>query len=141
PLHRRATALVRDLIRNPSDFVLIPGYHRGEYWAMLAACILMRRRRGVCVDSTSNDREKGWWREKAKSLFFSRCDGFFCYGTRSREYVASYGVNPDIIFDGCQSAALPHEYDSQAIREHYRKGEFDYSGPPRFLYVGRLSEE
>jgi hypothetical protein len=36
PAYKLAIALVRDIIRNQSELVVIPGYHRFEYWAMLA---------------------------------------------------------------------------------------------------------
>ena len=141
PLHRLVTATTTDVVRHPSDLVVLPGYHRIEYWAMLIVCMLLRRKRAVFCDSTANDQKKHYWKEKAKAFFFSRCDGFFCYGIRSKEYVESYGVNSKITYQGCQAAALPHGYDASAIRGFYEGNGGDAGAPPRFLYFGRLSAE
>ena len=141
PPYKLITSLSADLIRNPSDLVVLPGYHLPEYWAMLLICILRRRKRAVFCDSTALDREKSRWKEKAKAFFFRRCDGFFCYGTRSKEYVASYGIDPQKIYAGCQAAALAHDYDAAAIRAYYASKSFNVADSLKFLYVGRLAEE
>ena len=140
PLHKRVFALVSDIIRNPSDLVVMPGYDRFEYWTMLTACILLRRKRAVFCDSTTYDRPKQRWKEVAKGLYFRRCDGLFCYGARSKEYISSYGVDPCKIKTRVQAAALPHAYDPAAIIKFYEQHE-GLSNKPSLLYVGRLSKE
>jgi glycosyltransferase involved in cell wall biosynthesis len=141
PFYKLVTSLCGDLIMNPSDLVVLPGYHRPEYWVMLLICMLRRRRRAVFCDSTAFDRKKSPWKEKAKAMFFRRCDGFFCYGSRSKQYVASYGIDPGKIYDGCQAAALAHGYEAAAIRAHYAGNSFAADCALRFLYIGRLAEE
>jgi glycosyltransferase involved in cell wall biosynthesis len=141
PSYKMITSLSSDLIRNPSDLVILPGYHLPEYWAMLLICILRRRKRAVFCDSTALDRAKSKWKEKAKAIFFRRCDGFFCYGSRSKEYVASYGIDPQKIYDGCQAAALAHDYDAAAIRSYYSSNSFSTAFSSKFIYVGRLAKE
>lgn len=143
PVYRLLKALTVDVLRNPSELVVLPGYHRVEYWAMLIVCILLRRRRAVFCDSTANDREKHLWKEKAKAFFFRRCDGFFCYGIRSKNYVVSYGVNEEKTYYRCQAAALPTGYDSSAVLRYYESHRRDTATPTpsRFLYIGRLSVE
>ncbi|MGB6307483.1 MAG: glycosyltransferase [Steroidobacteraceae bacterium] len=141
PRYKIVAALSANLLRNRSDLVVIPGYHRVEYWVMLVLCMLLRRKRAVFVDSTAYDRDKIAWKEAAKGFFFRRCDGFFCYGIRSKEYVASYGIDERKIYDRCQAAALPHDYDPETIRGYYGRIGRSVDAPPRFLYVGRLSVE
>jgi glycosyltransferase involved in cell wall biosynthesis len=140
PSYKLITSLVKDLIQNPADLAILPGYHRPEYWAMLITCVLLRRKRAVFCDSTAFDQEKNPWKEKAKAFFFRRCDGFFCYGSRSKEYVASYGIDPRKIYEGCQAAALAHGYDASAIRARYDSNSAS-AASFKFLYVGRLSRE
>src|ERR1017187_1134608 len=84
---RMTVALIKDLLTHRSDIVVLPGYERSEYWVMLGLCVLMRRTRLVFVDSTAYDRPKNRWKESAKRIFFARCNGFLCYGTRSKEYL------------------------------------------------------
>jgi glycosyltransferase involved in cell wall biosynthesis len=141
PLIRRIGALARDLYKNPVDLVIMPGYHRAEYWAMLVVCILLRRKRAVFCDSTAVDRPRVAWREWAKRWFFVWCNGFFCYGIRSKEYLMSYGVSESKIAYRCQAAALPHGYSADKVLSHYQSNWRGRSDQPRFLYVGRLSVE
>ena len=140
-LVRRIGALARDLYKNPVDLVIMPGYHRAEYWAMLVVCIVLRRKRAVFCDSTSVDRPKAAWRELAKRWFFAWCNGFFCYGIRSKEYLMSYGVSEAKIAYRCQAAALPHGYGADKVLSHYQLNWHGRADEPRFLYVGRLSIE
>ncbi len=140
PWYKMTASLAMDLIKNPSDLVVLPGYHRSEYWVMLITCVLLRRKRAVFCDSTAFDEQKSPWKEKAKAFFFRHCEGFFCYGARSKEYVASYGIDPQKIFDGCQAAALAPDYDAAAIRAYYA-GNSSGTASLQFLYVGRLSRE
>lgn len=119
----------------------MPGYHRVEYWAMLFVCILLRRKRAVFCDSTEFDRPKANWREVAKRLFFHGCDGFFCYGIRSKEYLLKYGAEESKIVYRCQAAALPHEYSPADVLARYETLPRSASKVHRFTYVGRLSIE
>jgi glycosyltransferase involved in cell wall biosynthesis len=141
PLIRRIGALARDLYKNPVDLVIIPGYHRAEYWAMLAVCIVLRRKRAVFCDSTTADRPRVAWRDLAKRWFFGWCNGFFCYGIRSKEYLMSYGVSESKIAYRCQAAALPHDYSVAKVLSHYQLNWRGRPDEPHFLYVGRLSSE
>lgn len=141
PLVRRIGALARDLYKNPVDLVIMPGYHRAEYWAMLVVCILLRRKRAVFCDSTTIDRRRAAWREWAKRWFFGWCNGFFCYGIRSKEYLMSYGVSESKIAFRCQAAALPRGYSPAKVMSHYESNWDGRVDAPHFLYVGRLSSE
>ncbi len=139
---RRVITLVQDVFKYPSDLVVMPGYHRVEYWAMLFICILLRRKRAVFCDSTEFDRPKSDWRELAKRVFFSGCDGFFCYGIRSKEYLLKYGAEESKIIYRYQAAALPHEYDPAKVLARYEAlPSAGGSKVHRFLYVGRFSVE
>jgi glycosyltransferase involved in cell wall biosynthesis len=141
PVIRRIGALARDLYKYPVDLVIMPGYHRAEYWAMLAVCIVLRRKRAVFCDSTTIDRPKAAWRELAKRWFFRLCNGFFCYGIRSKEYLMSYGVSESKIAYRCQAAALPRDYSAAKILSDYESSWRGRADEPYFLYVGRLSSE
>lgn len=141
PLIRRILALARDLFKNPVDLVIMPGYDRAEYWTMLLICILLRRKRAVFCDSTTADRPKTAWRELAKRWFFGWCNGFFCYGIRSKEYLMSYGVSESKIALRCQAAALPRGYSAAKVLSRYESNWESRADEPHFIYVGRLSAE
>jgi glycosyltransferase involved in cell wall biosynthesis len=138
---RLAVRLVRDILRNGTDLVVIPGYHRIEYWAMLLTCMALGRKRAVFCDSTAYDHPKVRFKESAKAFFFRHCDGVFCYGKRSKEYIESYGVDPRNIYWPCQAAALPHSYDPTIVLKRYAaRSQFD-ADAPIYLFVGRLAPE
>ncbi len=138
---RRVVTLVQDVFRNPSDLVVMPGYHRVEYWAMLLTCVVLRRKRAVFCDSNEFDQPQAEWKQFAKRLFFSGCDGFFCYGIRSKEYLLKYGADASKIIYRYQAAALPHEYDPNDVLERYEALPPSAGKDHRFTYVGRLSIE
>jgi len=140
PKWKLASTLFSHVMRAESDLVLIPGYDQLEYWSMLAAAILTNKKRGVFCDSTLLDRKQLWIKSIFKRLFFHFCDIFFGYGIRSRELLMHYGANPNFIFQRCQAAALPDAYDINNVRE-LRLRSAPSSNAPRFLYVGRLSQE
>ena len=139
--YKRVFAAARDIVRHPSDLVVLPGYHHIEYWAMLVMCIILRRKRAVFSDSTTFDKPEVGWRELAKRIFFARCHGCFTYGVRSKEYLMSYGVEEDKIYIRRQAAALPHEYDAADVLRRYENVDAEMYRIPRFLFIGRLSVE
>lgn len=139
-LARRILALSKDIVKYPADVIIIPGYHRIEYWAMLIVCLILRRKRAVFCDSTAHDNVYTLWKGIAKRIFFRFCDGFFCYGIRSKDYLLSYGASEAKIIVRCQAAALPHGYDAQHVLESYTENNC-LGDATRFIYVGRLSAE
>lgn len=140
PTWKLVTTLFERVFRSNADLVLIPGYDRPEHWAMLMAAAITRKARGVFCDSTLHDRVqtplKGW----LKRIFFSACDVCFGYGTRSKEMLLHYGVNPVRIFHRVQAAALPDSYTIEGARAR-RIMCAPPAHAPRYVYVGRLAPE
>lgn len=122
-----------------ADMTIIAGYAAPQDWAQLAGLVLARRRRAVFCDSTAFDRPFSRAKHLAKRLFFSRCHIVFCYGERSRDFIASHGVPYRRIAIRRQAAALPDGYDPSAAAAA-RLGKHDIERA-RFIYVGRLSAE
>ncbi|WP_044041494.1 glycosyltransferase family 4 protein [Caballeronia insecticola] len=139
PTWRMTMRLTWEVLKTKADLVVLPGYHRPEYWAMLGACIVTGKRRAVFCDSTARDNPRRMVTSIPKRLFFALCDGYFAFGLRSREYLMSLGAKQDTIFSPCQAAALPRSFTPDAVvpdRLAYREG-----NKPVFLFVGRLSAE
>jgi glycosyltransferase involved in cell wall biosynthesis len=137
---RLAWRLFRAVFHSDARLVVIPNYSRPEHWAMLAASRLTGKATLVVSDSTLRDHEQIWWKGALKRLFFSLCDGAFCYGRRAREHLEHYGMRSDAIFLRCQAAALPDTYSVESAL----RARIDSAGgrsAHRFLYVGRLSAE
>ena len=135
PQWRVALRLISEVWRSRSELVVLPGYHRVEYWAMLLACMVRGRRRGVFCDSTMRDQPDRPLKRHLKRFFFRRCDGIFVYGQRSAEYVIAMGADPAKIIDRCQAAALPHAYSPQQAAWQ-RLSNAPSADAPRFLFAG-----
>jgi glycosyltransferase involved in cell wall biosynthesis len=141
PAWRMTMRLTWEVLKTKADLVVLPGYHRPEYWAMLAACIVTGKRRAVFCDSTGRDNPRRMLTSIPKRVFFSLCDGYFAFGERSREYLMSLGAKKDKIFIPCQAAALPRAFSQATVvedRVEHRQAE---GNKPIFLFVGRLSAE
>ena len=126
PTWRMTARLTWEVLKAKSDLVVLPGYHRPEYWGMMVACILTGKRRAVFCDSTGRDRPRRMLTSIPKRVFFSLCDGYFGFGTRSREYLMSLGAKQEKIFIPCQAAALPRSFSPETAipdRVHYRAGQ------------------
>jgi glycosyltransferase involved in cell wall biosynthesis len=133
-------ALMSLVLRSKADMVILPGYHRIEYWLMLFCCVLKGKRRAVFVDSTKNEQPASIAKSVLKRIFFTLCEGFLCYGERSREYVVSFGVPEEKTFIGCQAAALEHGYTPKNALEMRLERCKDLLAVT-YLYVGRLAPE
>lgn len=127
-------------VRSRANMIILPGFHRPEYFAMLAGCILARKRRAVFSDSTLNDRPQTFTKSALKRVFFGLCHGYFTYGERGAQFLVKHGARPERIFLRCQAAALPVSYSAETARS-MRLAKGPPADRPRVLYVGRLSAE
>ena len=140
PLYKLFFILFYSVLRSDSALILLPGYHKIEYWGMLMAAVLTGKKRAVFCDSTIYDQPQSRLKGYLKRVFFYLCDGFFSYGNRGRQYLQYYGAAAEKIFPRCQAAALPHNYSVEsAFNERVRLS--PNVSKPRFLYVGRFSPE
>jgi glycosyltransferase involved in cell wall biosynthesis len=140
-LAKKLWLIGKDMLMHRCDLVVLPGYALVEFCMMLVLCMLLRRRRAVFCDSTALDGKRGRVREFAKRLFFNRCDGIFCYGARSAQYVRGYGVDPTRIYSQCHAAALPHGYDPLLVQAAYENNAQEAPASADFIFIGRLSIE
>jgi glycosyltransferase involved in cell wall biosynthesis len=124
--------------RSDADLTMLVEISRIEYWVQLLILRLQGRKVAVFCDSTVYDNAQTFGKGLAKRLFFALCGNVFCYGQRAEDYVRSFGIKPQNIFRRNQAAALPADYDAEAIvaRRVAAGGE-----TARFVYVGRLSPE
>jgi glycosyltransferase involved in cell wall biosynthesis len=126
-----------DLLEFRGNCVVLPGYYDTSFWAMLVLAKMRGMKVIVCVDSTERDAERFWIREALKSLFFKLCDGAFCYGSQSRQYVAKLGLKPSQIFERCQAT------NNEELRRLFDVAQNEMPSRSRMWigYVGRLSSE
>jgi glycosyltransferase involved in cell wall biosynthesis len=122
-----------------ASVVLIPGFDRPEYWAILAIAKLKGQTAGVFCDSTLYDKRRGIASNALKRIFIKLVDIVFCYGKRASEYVSWLGAPESKICIRCQAAYLPSDYDQEEVLS-WRARSRDRDSAS-MLYVGRLSPE
>lgn len=132
--------LARQVWSDDADVTILWGYERIEVWLQVVILLLRRKRFAFFCDSTIFDKEQTLTKGLAKRILFGLPDGIFCYGERAASYVAHYGVPHGRIFIRRQAAALPGDYSEQAVLTD-RTERAPSPNDPRYLYVGRLSEE
>ncbi len=139
PLHSLIWQLGKRAATTQADIVLLPGYHRPEYWVQSFILLLRRRKQAVFCDSTALDQPNLWWKRGLKRIFFAMCPYAFCYGSRAVAYVCDLGVKPQNAFCRCQAAGLPANYDEAKVPA-LRMASAATVEAPLFLYVGTLTK-
>lgn len=140
PISTLIVTLTRMVARSSADIIVLPGYHRIEYWIQLIVARLTKKKVLFFCDSTYYDKPKYWAKEVLKRVFFANCSGVFCLGQRNKEYMLRYGIPAEDIIVDCQAAALPHNYNKNVALEE-RRAAIRSSDTPTILYVGRLAPE
>ena len=136
----RLREIIRVTKESNADLSVLSGYEKPEVWAQIALLKWRRKKIMMFCDSTAFDRPENFIKKMIKTIIFRSVDGVFGYGTRARAYTMSYGVSGDHWHKRCQAAALPHDYNTALVLQKRLK----LAAPaeaPRFLYVGRLSQE
>ena len=91
-------------------------------------------------ESTIADHQRGIWKEQFKRWLFGRCDGFFCFGNQSADYLIQLGVPAEKIL------LRKNAVDNATIRLGYERALFTRVEQQQaaglrlsnFVFVGRL---
>lgn len=123
-----------------ADLIILGGYDRPEVWLQMLVLLLRGKGFALFCDSTVYDNEQRLPKEIGKRVIFGLSKGFLSYGQRAVEYLNHYGIPKERIFIRRQAAALPPGYSPEAALK--RRTEIaSPAGAPRYLYVGRISQE
>jgi glycosyltransferase involved in cell wall biosynthesis len=124
---------------NP-DVITITGYYDPAQIALLCWAKWKGIRVVLQNESTAVDHLRGGWKEQVKRWIINQCDGFFCFGSQSANYLIQLGVMPEKILlrksavdnntlQTVYNRSLPNRANEQSRR----------SIPPNnFIFVGRL---
>lgn len=139
-LRDRASSLWQRARAFRPDIITLTGYYDPAQILLL----LWAKKNGIRVvmqnESTAADHRQGGWKEQFKRWIFKQCDGFFCFGTQSANYLLQLGVRPDKILlrkNAVDNDALRSAYEQalpNRIRDQQRLG----VQPNNFVFVGRL---
>ena len=141
-LRDRTLALIRRASAYRPDVINLTGYYDPAQLLLL----LWAKAKGIRVvmqnESTAADHERGGWKEQVKRWIFSQCDGFFCFGTQSADYLIQLGVAPDKILlrrNAVDNNTLHSVYERALLTRNDRQQALGLR-PANFIFVGRLIE-
>ena len=118
----------------------MPGYYEPAMNIVLFYCRLKGIKVIISADSTEGDNPNVWWREGLKRFVVGKAQGFFCYGSKSAEYILKLGMKPEHILvannsvDNERVAKVHGEalLTRNEVKKQYKLRKYN------FIYVGRL---
>lgn len=141
-LRERTQALLRRAKAYQPDVINLTGYYDPAQLILL----LWAKRRGIRVvmqnESTAADQVRGGWKESFKRWIFRQCDGFFCFGSQSADYLVQLGVPPAKILlrkNAVDNNALRSVYE-QTLPNRTARQQAMQLRPNNIVFVGRLIE-
>lgn len=122
------------------DVVNISGYYEPAMNLILLYCKIVGIKVIISVDSTESDNPNVGWREWVKKIVVNLGDGFFCYGTKSAEYMYKLGIPPKKILvknNAVDNNKLEEIYQKNLSKREEIKTKLGLK-KFNFIYVGRL---
>jgi glycosyltransferase involved in cell wall biosynthesis len=128
------------------NVVTLPGYYDPAMVCIHFICKIMGIKVTLSIDSTESDNPNIWYVEATKKFIVFFTDGFFCYGTKSANYMKKLGaperkillrrnsVNNDFVKKLHADYLASKEFRLE--REQYPKYNFIFVG--RFLEIKNL---
>ncbi len=122
------------------DAVNLPGYYEPAMNIVLFYCRMKSIKVIISSDSTEGDNPNVGWREALKRFVVTKAHGFFCYGSKSAEYICKLGMKPEHILvannavDNNRVEQVHAEalQTREAVKANYQLRKYN------FIYVGRL---
>ena len=122
------------------NVINLPGYYEPAMNVVLFYCRFKGIKVIISADSTEGDNPNVGWREALKRFVVSKAQGFFCYGSKSAEYILKLGMKPGQILvannsvdndrvDNVHAEALKTR---ETVKYSYKLRKYN------FIYVGRL---
>jgi glycosyltransferase involved in cell wall biosynthesis len=93
-------------------------------------------------DSTANDNPKVWWKSLLKRAMIRISDGYYCFGTKSAEYLSTFGAD-DTKFLSKKGAVVNNDFISESFQKALpNRGlnleELGIKTAKNFIFVGRF---
>lgn len=139
---QRTKALLQHIRSYKPDVLNLTGYYDPAQLALL----LYARLTGIKVimqnESTAADHARGGMKERLKKAIFRLCDGFFCFGTLSADYLLRSGVEPSRILlrkNAVDNDALLTAY-TEGLKTRTARQQASALKQHNFIFVGRLIE-
>lgn len=139
-LGERTLALLKQLWQYRPNVLNLTGYYDPAQLMLLVVARLMGIRVIMQNESTAADHARGGWKERFKQSIFSLCNGFFCFGTLSANYLLQLGVRAERILlrkNAVDNQTLYRVYQQALVNRNAEQKQQSIC-PRNFVFVGRL---
>ena len=139
-LRERTAALLQHVRAFRPDVINLTGYYDPAQILVLLWAKANRVRVVMQNESTAADHQRGFWKEQFKRWIFGQCDGFFCFGNQSADYLIRLGVSPKKILlrkNAVDNNKIRSVYE-QALPTRTQQQRTLGLRPNNVIFVGRL---
>ncbi len=122
------------------NIVNLTGYYDLASWAILFYCKLKGIKTILSNESTAGDHQRDKLKEAIKSFIIKQFDGYFNFGTLSKNYLLALGAKPQkmLVNRNCvDNVALKNIYEQHFHNRLLSQKRFGVA-PQNFIFVGRL---
>jgi glycosyltransferase involved in cell wall biosynthesis len=139
-LGQRIKGIMKAIIAFKPEVVNITGYYDIASWVVLLYCKLRGISTVLSNESTAEDHARSGVKEFIKKVIVRSFDGYFNFGTLSKNYLISLGGKPErmLVNRNCvDNKTLKSKYDT-AILHRKEQQKALHLKPHNFIFVGRL---
>jgi glycosyltransferase involved in cell wall biosynthesis len=126
---------------NP-DVVNLTGYYDFASWTVLFYCKINSIKIILSNESTADDHARNGWKEFFKSLIIKQFDGYFNFGTLSKNYLLSLGAKAKkmLVNRNCVDNKALRDIYQKCLPQRTEKQKKLNLASKNFIFVGRLIE-
>ena len=139
-LWQRISGIIKAIRAFKPDIVNLTGYYDFASWAVLFYCKISNIKTILSNESTADDHARNKLKEFLKSLIIKQFDGYFNFGTLSKNYLLGLGVKPEkmLVNRNCvDNKALKNIYQNCLPQRINRQKALNLVSK-NFIFVGRL---
>jgi glycosyltransferase involved in cell wall biosynthesis len=139
-LWMRISGVIKAIRDFQPSIVNLTGYYDLASWVILFYCKIQGIKTVLSNESTAGDHTRNGLKESIKSLIIKQFDGFFNFGTLSKNYLLGLGGKPErmLVNRNCvDNLALKNAYAKSIINRDFEQKKLGLASK-NFIFVGRL---
>ncbi|MBC7407532.1 MAG: glycosyltransferase family 4 protein [Arcicella sp.] len=139
-LWQRITGIIKAIRVFKPDIVNLTGYYDYASWAVLFYCKMSSIKTILSNESTADDHARNKFKEFFKSLIIKQFDGYFNFGTLSKNYLLGLGAKSEKMLANrncVDNKALKSIYQNCLPKRIERQKSLNLASK-NFIFVGRL---
>jgi glycosyltransferase involved in cell wall biosynthesis len=137
---QRISGVIKAIQSFKPDIVNLTGYYDLASWVVLFYCRIKGIKTILSNESTANDHNRNILKELFKSFLIKQFDGYFNFGTLSKNYLLALGAEPQkmLVNRNCVDNKVLKEIYQKYIPERVDRQKALNLTSKNFIFVGRL---